>query len=70
MRKSGSRSLDQISRYMVSSLLVVIACMRDVYNIRGEVFSKGIGFKIGGGSSTCLWVDDWLRVGVVPVHGI
>ena len=50
---------------MVSSLLGVIACMGDVYNIRGEVFRKGIGFKIGGGSSACLWVDDWLRVGIL-----
>lgn len=37
--------------------------MRDVSNIRGDVFSEGVNFNIGDESSVHFWFDNWLEVG-------
>lgn len=37
-------------------------------SLRGEVFNKGVGFKVGNGLVSCLiWVDDCLGAGPLSV---
>lgn len=33
----------------------------------GEVYSKGVDFRVGNGSRVQFWVDDWMVVGLLSV---
>ena len=36
---------------------------REVSNVRGEVFYKSVGFRVGEGNNVRFWYDDWVGIG-------
>ena len=52
-----------VPKYRLLSLWRVISCFGEVSNVRGEVFNKSVGFRVGEGKNVRFWYDDWVGIG-------
>eukprot|EP00268_Persea_americana_P062604 TRINITY_DN8040_c1_g2_i5.p1 TRINITY_DN8040_c1_g2~~TRINITY_DN8040_c1_g2_i5.p1 ORF type:complete len:221 (+),score=17.67 TRINITY_DN8040_c1_g2_i5:284-946(+) len=62
VRMSGGGSLN-VSVSKGCQVNGVITCFGEVSNVRGEIFNKSVGFRVGEGKNVRFWYDDWVGIG-------